>query len=70
MEYTHGKMGECMKETISMTRKVVSEFTHGLMVDSTMACGKMENKMARASTSCLQVFRDAVSGEMVYVRNG
>ena len=70
MGFTHGRMGGCMKETISMTRKVDLGFTRGLTVDNTTACGKMENRMARVSTSCLQVYRDAVSGEMVYVRNG
>ena len=70
MGSTHGKMVECMKETTLMTRRVVSEFTHGPTVDNTTACGKTENKMVRASTSCLQEYRDAVSGGMVCVRNG
>ena len=70
MVSTHGRMVECMKETMSMTRKVVSESTHGPTVDNTMACGKMENRTVRVSTSCLRVYKDAANGEMVYVRNG
>lgn len=69
-EFTLGKMAECMKVTISMIRKLDLVSTHGQMAGSTMACGKMENRTVKASTSCHRECSDEASGEMAPAKGG
>ena len=45
LEFINGRMEDLMKENMSTIKRMDSEYTHGLISDSTMVTGSEENNM-------------------------
>lgn len=69
-EYTHGKMVECIKESILMIENMVLEHTHGQMGDNMLDTGRMENNMEKAAIDKQLDKKKEESGKMVKELSG
>jgi hypothetical protein len=63
-------MAESMKENILMTRRKVTEFSSGLMVVSTMGCGKMGSNMGEVNIFPAKESSKLDNGKTVNASNG
>jgi hypothetical protein len=69
-EFTLGRTDALTRATTMMIKNTDSEFIHGLMVGSIMACGKMGSSTGKANISYHREFNDEAAGEKESVKNG
>ena len=69
-ESTHGKMAVNMRDNTRKTRNMGKVYIPGLMEESTMVSGKMEDSMERVNTYLRQANSVKDCGQMVKEKSG